>query len=594
MINFIKNILKKDKQYTEPQLLKKIDKIIKNRGDINALIDGKLSLLHIAVAGSHLKAIKKLIEVKADVNVKTLMGFMPLHSACLGPGDNFEIIKVLMENGAYAQAKTENGETPLHFASYFKDSKTGEYLSNYYNDIDILDNEYETPLHKAAFWGNREMAELLIQKGADINAESIDGMTPLHLSIFFLRHEVMEVLLNGGADPNIKNKNGETPLFILTSYILPDDEISKKKMLDMLQPRAGDAALKPESKKTENQIYKVLDGKVSDYNSFNIAKTLNIIIEDYRSKKDGKSLLKLHNSVMKFTNSDNLESFIKKMIFRERDAENAWFNILISLGCAMAEAGEKGRAEGIFKLFTEEKLKMNKYGRELPLRCLAELHNIEPECGQNRKLLVSYAGAMVKYCALKGLPHTTALSYFTNIVSFYGTEEHASDIKSAVHALIALPADMITGLGLTEEVIKKTINDILENKITLEYPVVMKECRSIIPISVIKLLLALGISGISLKGKISKLSETAIKIYRFFMESVINGYEEISTAIVQGGGAQDVNKTLWSFFQMENGNINMARLIYKETGYNEIIIEYEGFIKKCNDITELSGGVVFF
>lgn len=104
-----------------------------------------------------LEIAKLLIDAKADVNRKTILGYFmdwtPLHGAA-GSG-SVSLVKLLIENGADVKAVSSRG----YFAGY-------------------------TPLHEAVNndGGSINVVELLITHGADINAKSGKGETPLDLA----------------------------------------------------------------------------------------------------------------------------------------------------------------------------------------------------------------------------------------------------------------------------------------------------------------------------------------------------------------------------------------------------------------------------
>ncbi len=276
MMELFKRLFNSGKTFTEKEITEKADKIIKNGKNINAPVNGHNSLLHISAANNYMDAAKKLLSCNADVNCRGIKEMTPLHSACLSRGDTLSMIRFLIENHAEPLAVTEKNETPLHFAAYFKDLETGEYLIRHYTSVDITDNENETPLHKAAYWGNKEMTESLLKHRADKNAVNADGMTPLHLTVFFLRSDVMETLLKNGADPNIKNRGGETPLFILTHYILPDNKADKQKMHDML---TAHGAVSPDISGNKKKIAELIDRGITLYEKHEFSRAIAIYNE---------------------------------------------------------------------------------------------------------------------------------------------------------------------------------------------------------------------------------------------------------------------------------------------------------------------------
>ena len=130
-------------------------------------------------------------------------------------GENFENIKMLIQNGADVQERDSEGSTVLHFASRFSNQEVVELLLKL-NQISVnaTDNLNQTPLMKACFDGGRlDNIKMLIQNGADIQARDCDGSTLLHFASWLSTQEVVEFLLKlNQISVNATNNFNQTPL----------------------------------------------------------------------------------------------------------------------------------------------------------------------------------------------------------------------------------------------------------------------------------------------------------------------------------------------------------------------------------------------
>lgn len=118
----------------------------------------------------------------ADVNVKELCDFTPLHNA-VGEG-HLEVVRLLLEKGANVGAVTTEERTPLHMACYN---------------------------------GNKEIIECLVAKGSNINQQEKDGNTPTHILAERGWSEALSFLLEKNPDLSIKNIYGLTAPEVSTS-----------------------------------------------------------------------------------------------------------------------------------------------------------------------------------------------------------------------------------------------------------------------------------------------------------------------------------------------------------------------------------------
>merc|ERR1719414_2279426 len=72
------------------------------------------SLLWYAAVNGHLQATALLLERRADVACRDLVGWMPLHHACYH--GSTELVRLLLERKAEVDSKTNAGQTPRWLA----------------------------------------------------------------------------------------------------------------------------------------------------------------------------------------------------------------------------------------------------------------------------------------------------------------------------------------------------------------------------------------------------------------------------------------------------------------------------------------------
>ena len=81
----------------------------------------------------HLKIVKKLIKLGADVNAHDINGFTPLHYAIIN--QRKDITSVLLNHGANPNSESRNGFRPLTVLSYIVSQTILEFGTNVINDL---------------------------------------------------------------------------------------------------------------------------------------------------------------------------------------------------------------------------------------------------------------------------------------------------------------------------------------------------------------------------------------------------------------------------------------------------------------------------
>ncbi len=132
-----------------------------------------------AISQGDTESLKKFIA--EGLNINQYFDFFEDTPLCLAAAiGQFDIVKLLVENGADVNARYEDGKFPLLSAA------RKEHLN---------------------------IMQYLIDNGADVNAKLDNGYTILFNAVMGNKINVVKLLLKNGADPNIKNKfNDNGPL----------------------------------------------------------------------------------------------------------------------------------------------------------------------------------------------------------------------------------------------------------------------------------------------------------------------------------------------------------------------------------------------
>ena len=178
------------------------------------------------------------------------MGSTPLHRS-LELAKDYNISRILIENGADLCNRNVDGETPLHthFSSVMEQVLLAHaYLLDYSvrdgrgktllhhlawssrtsratfrrvsersgRTNNVVDGEQRSVLHHAAQRGNIEIVDyILVRRDSNINIKDKSGRTPLHYAIESSRSSaVIEILASNGADINAKDDGGWTALHL--------------------------------------------------------------------------------------------------------------------------------------------------------------------------------------------------------------------------------------------------------------------------------------------------------------------------------------------------------------------------------------------
>lgn len=122
---------------------------------------------------------QRMLELGADANAPYINSgeIRTLLSIAIDTGQ-FELARVLLENGADPNGRDSSGETPLFAAARNGDAFAVNLLLEYGADREVYDYDDppETPLDKALEQSHHIIVYLLLDKGVHVDLDSDEGM----------------------------------------------------------------------------------------------------------------------------------------------------------------------------------------------------------------------------------------------------------------------------------------------------------------------------------------------------------------------------------------------------------------------------------
>jgi ankyrin repeat protein len=120
--------------------------------------------LHIACSRKHFEVIQYLTSqhVELDPICKASKGYTPLHMLVMSKSPHLDAIKHMLRIGANPNVKNTNGMTALHLAAYMNRAEVAEVLVGVPGiELRAHNKERRTPLEVAASYGYKEVAIVL-------------------------------------------------------------------------------------------------------------------------------------------------------------------------------------------------------------------------------------------------------------------------------------------------------------------------------------------------------------------------------------------------------------------------------------------------
>lgn len=214
--------------------------------DVDLVLDGGTSLLHLAVEAGQEECVKWLLLNNANPNLTNRKGSTPLHVAVEKRLRG--IVELLLARKISVNATDEDQWTALHFAAQNGDECSTRLLLEKNASVDAVDFEGRTPMHVACQHGQESVVRILLRRGVDVglpgkdawlplhyaawqghlpivkllakqpgvsvNAQTLDGRTPLHLAAQRGHYRVARVLIDLHADVDVCSTLAQTPLHV--------------------------------------------------------------------------------------------------------------------------------------------------------------------------------------------------------------------------------------------------------------------------------------------------------------------------------------------------------------------------------------------
>ena len=198
--------------------------------DVNSITSRRQAPLHIAVENCNDSIIQKLLNIKADANLKDELGNTSLHlsvklnqeakpkKAGADTGIGFQTcsiqtIEALIDHGAEVNAVNNICRTALWFACNDGQDAVVKILLHASVNPNITDKYGDSSLHSAINGCcSKETIQELIDHGAHVNVVNDNGDTAILLAVCRAQREIVRLLLVARADPNIANADGDACL----------------------------------------------------------------------------------------------------------------------------------------------------------------------------------------------------------------------------------------------------------------------------------------------------------------------------------------------------------------------------------------------
>ncbi|XP_063812752.1 receptor-interacting serine/threonine-protein kinase 4 [Pseudophryne corroboree] len=222
-LSFDKDCSVADLSTTEIQKKKLIDAIVAGDNakllkilqpqDVELVLDGRSSLLHLAVEAGQEECVKLLLLYNANPNMTNLKGSTPLHIAAEKKLKG--IVELLLSKKINISAKDEDHFTALHFSAQNGDESITRVLLEKNASMSEVDSKGRTPLHIACQHGQETIVRLFLRRGADITIKGLDNWVSLHYAAWQGHLNIVRLLAKQyKADLNSQTSDGRTPLHL--------------------------------------------------------------------------------------------------------------------------------------------------------------------------------------------------------------------------------------------------------------------------------------------------------------------------------------------------------------------------------------------
>jgi len=213
---------------TQNNNIEEIELLVSQGAEINALRP-QHSLLYEAVLFGHVEAVKKLLQLGANlpsktdsVEERTILRYPVL-------GKSPDILNVLLDAGMDANLTlNNNGETALLLALKSGSPDTVRTLLEHGASTEITDSEGNTPAHIAIKRGNKDgdtILNLLIVHKSDLNTPNKMQRTPIHEALDFQDFTCFKSLVMSKVDLRYRDEDDSDYLWHIVAKIKPGNNL---------------------------------------------------------------------------------------------------------------------------------------------------------------------------------------------------------------------------------------------------------------------------------------------------------------------------------------------------------------------------------
>lgn len=187
----------------------KLEALLKQRANPNAVLDGYSALMAAALNGS-VEEMKLLLDYGADVHYRNVDSITALWLAI--PDE--EKTRLLLERGAKADVRSREGSTVLVKLAAIPGS--AELMQRLIDKGCQPRNSgpHNDAMYNAAMSGDTAVVGLLIRQGVSVSDTSFLGDYPVNAAVNYRCFTTLKLLVEHGADVNVSPKNAVLPLLI--------------------------------------------------------------------------------------------------------------------------------------------------------------------------------------------------------------------------------------------------------------------------------------------------------------------------------------------------------------------------------------------
>lgn len=184
---------------------KKIEELFNDGSSVNVKSQNNVPLISYYARFGNLECVKKLILMKADVNITDDKGWTPLIYSVYS---KIEIMQLLIENGAKIEQISNDGGNSLILASELGRLDNLKLLLDNKANVNHLTKNKGTPLMHAAIRGHTSIVDELLKRGGDPNIVDFKFISPLMHAASNGHLECVKLLIKYEADVNLKDYKG--------------------------------------------------------------------------------------------------------------------------------------------------------------------------------------------------------------------------------------------------------------------------------------------------------------------------------------------------------------------------------------------------